>query len=190
MSYHQITSEERYRLSALRRQGLGNPQIAQQLGRHRSTIWREVRRNAHPTDGRYKVEKAIERASGRRIVISNALYRKWPRRPQWWAARVAGEIPRRSHAGGLRAVIFCSGARDIDSGAATPARPARVEASTSMWVAGYRNFHFTAAARAAAAHAACRRQIPAGGHVAPVPLVIEISAGKTLTKWFAQQRIR
>jgi transposase, IS30 family len=66
MSYHQITSEERYRLSALRRQGLGNPQIARMLRRHRSTIWREVRRNAHPTDGRYKVEKAIERASGRR----------------------------------------------------------------------------------------------------------------------------
>ena len=51
MTYHQITSEERYRLSALRRQGLGNPQIACVLGRHRSTIWREVRRNAHP-DGR------------------------------------------------------------------------------------------------------------------------------------------
>lgn len=66
MTYHQITSEERYRLSALRRQGLGNPQIARVLRRHRSTIWREVRRNAHPTDGRYKVEKAIERASGRR----------------------------------------------------------------------------------------------------------------------------
>jgi IS30 family transposase len=66
MSYHQITSEERYRLSALRRQGLGNAQIARALGRHRSTIWREVRRNAHPTDGYYKVEKAIQRASGRR----------------------------------------------------------------------------------------------------------------------------
>ena len=66
MTYHQITSGERYRLSALRRQGYSNPQIARTLGRHRSTIWREVRRNAHPTDGRYKVEKAIERASGRR----------------------------------------------------------------------------------------------------------------------------
>ena len=66
MSYHQITSEERYRLSALRRQGLGNAQIGRALGRHRSTIWREVRRNAHPTDGYYKVEKAIQRASGRR----------------------------------------------------------------------------------------------------------------------------
>jgi IS30 family transposase len=66
MSYRQITSEERYRLSALRMQGYGNPGIAKELRRHRSSIWREVRRNAHPTDGRYKVEKAIERASGRR----------------------------------------------------------------------------------------------------------------------------
>jgi transposase, IS30 family len=66
MSYHQITSGERYRLSALRRQGFGNAQIARVMGRHRTTIWREVRRNAHPTDGRYKVEKAIERSSGRR----------------------------------------------------------------------------------------------------------------------------
>jgi IS30 family transposase len=47
-------------------QGLNNPQIAHALGRHRSTIWREVRRNAHPTDGYYKVEKAIQRSSGRR----------------------------------------------------------------------------------------------------------------------------
>jgi transposase, IS30 family len=66
MSYHQITSGERYRLSALRAQGLSNPQIARAMGRHRSTIWREVRRNAHPTDGRYKVEKANQRANGRR----------------------------------------------------------------------------------------------------------------------------
>lgn len=64
MSYHQITSDERYRLSALRVQGLSNPQIAQQLGRHRSTIWREVRRNAH-VDGAYHVQKAIEHASAR-----------------------------------------------------------------------------------------------------------------------------
>jgi transposase, IS30 family len=66
MSYHQITSGERYRLSALRRQGLGNARIAKVLGRHRSTIWREVQRNAHPTDGYYKVEKAIQRCRGRR----------------------------------------------------------------------------------------------------------------------------
>src|SRR5690349_12796074 len=64
MSYHQITSDERYRLSALRVQGYGNPQIAKALGRHRSTIWRETRRNAH-VDGHYHVTKAIQHASAR-----------------------------------------------------------------------------------------------------------------------------
>jgi IS30 family transposase len=65
MSYHQITSGERYRLSALRMQGLSNPQIAAALGRHRSTIWREIRRNCSVTDGRYKVKRANQRAHAR-----------------------------------------------------------------------------------------------------------------------------
>jgi IS30 family transposase len=46
-------------------QGYNNPQIARALGRHRSTIWREVRRNAHVTDGHYHVHKAIQHASAR-----------------------------------------------------------------------------------------------------------------------------
>ncbi|MEJ0098803.1 MAG: IS30 family transposase [Pseudomonadota bacterium] len=64
MSYRQITSEERYRLSAFRVQGLSNPEIARCMGRHRSTVWREVRRNAH-VDGHYHVVKAIRHASAR-----------------------------------------------------------------------------------------------------------------------------
>jgi len=100
MTYHQITSEERYRLSALRRQGFGNPQIARALGRHRSTIWREVRRNAHPTDGRYKVEKAIERASGRRWRARShprfrpgQLQRVWRLlRQRWSPEQIAGYL--------------------------------------------------------------------------------------------------
>jgi transposase, IS30 family len=100
MSYHQITSAERYRLSALRRQGFGNPQIARALGRHRSTIWREVRRNAHPTDGRYKVEKAIERASGRRRRARShprfrpgQLQRVWRLlRQRWSPEQIAGYL--------------------------------------------------------------------------------------------------
>ena len=100
MSYHQITSEERYRLSALRRQGLGNPQIARQLRRHRSSIWREVKRNASPTDGRYKVGKAIERASGRRRRSRShprfrpgQLYRVWRLlRRRWSPEQIAGHL--------------------------------------------------------------------------------------------------
>lgn len=45
MSYRQLTSEERYMISALRKQGLNQSQIAANLHRHRSTICRELQRN-------------------------------------------------------------------------------------------------------------------------------------------------
>ena len=44
--YRQLTSGERYALSALRKQGCNQAAIARALGRHRSTISREVRRNS------------------------------------------------------------------------------------------------------------------------------------------------
>ena len=66
MTYHQLTSEERYMLSALRRQGLTPAQIARQLGRHRSTIGRELKRNSSRGDGCYRPSKAVERTAGRR----------------------------------------------------------------------------------------------------------------------------
>ncbi len=53
MTYHQITREERYALGALRRQGLTAAAIARALGRHRSTITREVARNRR-SDGGYR----------------------------------------------------------------------------------------------------------------------------------------
>lgn len=65
MRYHQLTSEERYQLSALRKQGLNQAQIARALGRHRSTICREVQRNARD-DGGYRPSTADEYARGRR----------------------------------------------------------------------------------------------------------------------------
>ena len=40
MTYYQITSEERYTIAALRREGFCSAEIARRLGRHRSTIWR------------------------------------------------------------------------------------------------------------------------------------------------------
>ena len=45
MTYHQLTPGERYMLAALRRQGCTQSQVARELGRHRSTVCREVRRN-------------------------------------------------------------------------------------------------------------------------------------------------
>lgn len=68
MSYRQITPVERYTLSALLRQvpALSCAEIARMMGRHRSTIWRELERNSARYDGAYRPSKAQERTNGRR----------------------------------------------------------------------------------------------------------------------------
>jgi transposase, IS30 family len=66
MTYRQLTPEERYMLAALRRQGLNQAEIARALGRHRSTVCREVRRNSTRADGHYRPFTAQERTNGRR----------------------------------------------------------------------------------------------------------------------------
>ena len=66
MTYCQLTSEERYMLAALRRQGFNKSQIARSLGRHRSTVCRELCRNSTRADGRYRASTAQERTNGRR----------------------------------------------------------------------------------------------------------------------------
>jgi len=65
MSYRQITSGERYMISALHLQGFSCANIADQLGKHRSTIWREIRRN-QCNDGAYRPSKAVSRTRRRR----------------------------------------------------------------------------------------------------------------------------
>ena len=66
MTYRQLSPEERYMLAALRRQGLNQAQMARALGRHRSTVCREFRRNCSRADGHYRPSKAQERTQGRR----------------------------------------------------------------------------------------------------------------------------
>src|SRR5690625_5229935 len=65
--YHQLTEEERYTVGLLKRQGQSMRSIARHLGRHPSTISREIRRNrCHANDGAYRPSKAQERTNGRR----------------------------------------------------------------------------------------------------------------------------
>ncbi len=66
MTYRQITFEERYSIALLRRQGWPPAAIACALGRHRSTIGRELRRNGTRHDGWYRPQLAEWYARGRR----------------------------------------------------------------------------------------------------------------------------
>lgn len=67
MKYLQITSEERIVISTLRKQGLSIPEVADHIGRCRTTVWREIRRNSC-NDGAYRPSKAITRTGTRRSV--------------------------------------------------------------------------------------------------------------------------
>jgi transposase, IS30 family len=64
-TYRQLTPGERYELSALRKQGLRPAAIARALGRHRSTIGREIERNSN-RDGAYRPSTADQMTRGRR----------------------------------------------------------------------------------------------------------------------------
>jgi IS30 family transposase len=65
MKYRQITSDERYVIQALKKQGLSLSAIARYLGRSASTVTREVRRNLS-SQGRYTPTKAHSYAVARR----------------------------------------------------------------------------------------------------------------------------
>jgi IS30 family transposase len=92
-------------LAALRRQGLNPAEIARQLGRHRSTVCREVSRNSTRADGRYRAFTAQERTNGRRsrsrrnlrfsaedfAQVGELLCR------QWSPEQVAGHLARLGH---------------------------------------------------------------------------------------------
>lgn len=66
MKYQQLSAEERFLIAALRAHWISIPDIAAVLNRHRSTVWRELKRNAAPYDGGYRSARAHERAGARR----------------------------------------------------------------------------------------------------------------------------
>lgn len=65
MNYHQLTFDERYMISKLRIQRFNQAHIARIMGRHRSTISREVRRNK-VSNGSYVAREAQFKTNGRR----------------------------------------------------------------------------------------------------------------------------
>jgi len=66
MSYQQLVTEERYKIAALRSLYVRVPEIALRLGRHRSTLYRELKRNASAHDGNYRSSHSVQKASARK----------------------------------------------------------------------------------------------------------------------------
>jgi len=102
MMYRQITFAERYTLGVLRRGGLSPAAIARTLGRHRSTILREVQRNQACSDGAYRPQLADWYARGRRSRSRrNRQFTEaaWTRirallREDWSPEQIAGRLRR------------------------------------------------------------------------------------------------
>ena len=67
MKYKQLTEGDRFMIVALKRQGLSVINIAKAIGKHRSTLYREFRRNTcWHQDGPYRPIKAQRRTKARR----------------------------------------------------------------------------------------------------------------------------
>jgi IS30 family transposase len=64
--YSQLSQEERYTIAFLLRRLRSHSEIARELGRHRSTITREIARNKRAYDGGYRAEQAQRYCQGRR----------------------------------------------------------------------------------------------------------------------------
>jgi IS30 family transposase len=102
MKYRQLNGEERSVLAALRTLGLSRAEIARQLGRHRSTVGRELQRNSAPYDGGYRSRRAHQRAHARRYRSRrNSQFdgAAWARveallREEWSPEQVAGYLRR------------------------------------------------------------------------------------------------
>ena len=77
LSYRQLTSGERYMLAALGRQGLNQAEIARALGRHHSTVCREVRRNSTRADGHYRPRRNRRFCAEDFARVDELLCRQW-----------------------------------------------------------------------------------------------------------------
>ncbi len=100
MRYHQIAWVERYRIGGLVAVGECPAAIARHVGRHRSTILRELRRNGG-RGGSYQPEAAQEQAARRRGAASRRSHFAPAERlvrglleRQWSPAQVAGHLHR------------------------------------------------------------------------------------------------
>ena len=124
MKYRQLNGEERSALAALRSVGLNQAEIARELGRHRSTVGRELKRNAAPHDGWYRCERAHQRAHARRYRSRrNSQFgrEEWGRveellRRKWSPEQVSGHLARSGEMAISHESIYRHVWRDLKAG--------------------------------------------------------------------------
>ena len=99
-----LTYAERCQIHALRKSGHSNGAIARQLGRDRTTVWREVRRNSGKRG--YRHGQAQGKAEGRRSAASSVPRRMTPdlwrmveeRLAEGWSPeRISGRLRKEGH---------------------------------------------------------------------------------------------
>jgi len=104
MSYSRLTYRDRVRISRLRKQGKSQSEIARNLGVHRSTISREVKRNKHQRC--YSSLRAHNYAKSRQRVrrycykltpvvislIEERLQFKWSPEQIFWSLKLEGQV--------------------------------------------------------------------------------------------------
>ena len=105
--YKHLSFEERVKIALWQEEGLSAAEIAEELGRDKSTIYREIQRNSDPETGRYMPKKAqytyrrrIKTSQGRirdqerRMYVKNKLLSGWS--PERISGRIKKEMPCRS----------------------------------------------------------------------------------------------
>ena len=123
MTYDQITQGERYQIAAYRAAGFGAAAIATQLGRHRSTIVRELRRN-RTSRGRYVPDAANRMAVARRTAsrrkqrLPPAAWAQvwWLLTRRWSPEQIAGRLTRVGRLRISRSTIYRGLDRDRRAG--------------------------------------------------------------------------
>ena len=99
MTYHHLSREERYQISALLKEGLTQSQIAANLSRHKATIGREIARNSglrgyRPRQASFLASgRSINSRNARRIEPSDWLSAETYLKSQWSPEQIAAEVP-------------------------------------------------------------------------------------------------
>jgi IS30 family transposase len=98
MTYHHLSHEERYQIAALLKAGLTQAQISVNLGRHKSTISREISRNSglrgyRPRQACHLAEnRSLNSRNARQIADADWLSVEGYLRDQWSPEQITSEV--------------------------------------------------------------------------------------------------